>query len=131
MATGLIFVISLQRQFLFSKGGKSATEVLKHAFPAVIARPALAENYNCGGAVKTGSVLQEPHQKRNIMGSKIQMLLEQACQRAQPELSSQQFKTLLSDFLKRSSQLKGGSHHKQKHASSSTMNAEQTGEDND
>jgi len=106
--------ISLQKKFLYEQGGNTATDVLKHAFPVVIGRPVLAECFNCGGAVKSGSILKDPEEKRNIMGSEMQMLLEMACRRSEPNLTPPQFKTYLSDYLKRSSALKGGLLHKTK-----------------
>ena len=65
----------MQKKFLISQGGKTANEVIRRAFPAVIARPVLAEKFNCGGAAKSGSVLKDTQEKRNIMGTIIQSLL--------------------------------------------------------
>ena len=102
-----------------TQGGKDANGVIKNVLPRVIARPVLAENMNCGGATKGGSVLPAPKDpKRNIMGTKFQVLLEKACQRVQPDLTPRLFKTLLSEYLKRSSSMKGGAQYKLKHPSS-------------
>lgn len=110
------------RNLLISQGGKNGSDALKMAFPFVVGRPVLAEQFNCGGKSKSGSVLKDPEEKRNIMGTRTQIILEQVCRHAEQDMSPSKFKTYLSEFLKRSSQLKGGSHHKLKHApvSSST-----------
>jgi len=100
-----------------SQSGPDAKSLISHALPLVIARPALAENMNCGGPSKAGSVLKEPAVKRNIMGTKFQQCLERACKNIEPSLSTQKFKTLLSEFLKRSSSVKGGTLYKMKHSS--------------
>ena len=52
----------------------TAKDVLNKVFGEVIARPSLAQHFNCGGVAKAGSVLgelSEPLDKRNIMGSKV------------------------------------------------------------
>jgi hypothetical protein len=102
--------MSLQRLKLCAAGGKTAQEVLRFTFGLVIRRPSLAQYYNTGGAVKSGSVLGDTQPKRNIMGTKFKSLLMQACKRVEPDLSMARFKTYMSDFLKRSSQMKGGEH---------------------
>jgi len=118
--TGASMFVSLQRHFLFARGGKTVSEVLRYTFPAVVARPALAENFNCGGAAKCGSVLQDPREKRNIMGTMVQQLIEQACRRVDSNMTYNGFKSTLSEFLKRSSQLKGGNYFKAKLAKASS-----------
>ena len=77
-------------------------------------RPELAQLFNCGGGAKAGSVLLDPPEKKNIMGTRFQKILEQACRQVEPTLTLQQFKTILSDYIKRSSQLKGGMAYKRK-----------------
>ena len=94
---------------MHSKGATTAKEVLNKAFGEVIARPSLAERFNCGGVPKAGSVLGEPLEKRNIMGTKVQKIFQQSCEAVDSSISPQGFKTLLSDLLKRSSAMKGGS----------------------
>ena len=112
----------MHRKLLGSQGGTDAKSLIGHALPVVIARPALAENFNCGGPTKPGSVLKEPAEKKNIMGTKFQECLERVCKNLEPDLSAPKFKTLLSEFLKRSSSVKGGSLYKKKHPSEASSN---------
>ena len=41
----------------------------------VIQRPQLAQHFNCGGSTKQGTVLAQPTDKTNFMGTQCQKLL--------------------------------------------------------
>ena len=114
----------MQRKLLASQAGADAKSLICHALPVVMARPTLAENFNCGGPTKPGSVLKEPSEKKNIMGTRFQQCLERVCKNIEPDLTAQKFKTLLSEYLKRSSSVKGGSLYKKKHPSEASSNVE-------
>ena len=97
-----------------SHGGTSAKDVVKASFPLLIQRPDLAQHFNCGGGGKAGSVLLDPVEKRNFMDTHVQKAMESACRKVEPALTGPKFKTILSDYIKRSSQLKGGMAYDQK-----------------
>ena len=109
--------MSLQRRQLYAAGGKSAQDVLRLTVGLVVSRPGLAQCFNTGGALKHGSVVGEPEAKRDIMKTTVQSLFLKACKCAEPELSPAKFKTIMSDFLKRSSGMKGGNRFNKHHES--------------
>ena len=133
MSYSYVSYLSLQRKIISmrSKGATTSKEVLNKAFGEVIARPSLAEHFNCGDVAKAGSVLGEPLEKRNIMGTKVQKTFQQCCEAVDSSISPQGFKTLLSDLLKRSSAMKGGSSWQaKKKGTSSSERPKETQDDN-
>ena len=83
-------------------------EILKNGFPQVVARPALCENFNCGGPAKAGSVLTEPVEKRDFTATQVNRCIKLVALELEPALTDVQYKTKLTAYLKRASSLKGG-----------------------
>ena len=91
-----------------SHGATTAKDVVKASFPLLIQRPDLAQHFNCGGSGKSGSILLDPVEKRNFIGTNVHKAMQIACRKVEAAMTGKDFKTILSDYIKWSSQLKGG-----------------------
>ena len=59
----------LQRELLESLGGRDPADVMTKCITKQIQRPQLCQTFNCGGAVKAGSLLTDAVEKHNFIGT--------------------------------------------------------------
>ena len=113
----------LLKKMMHSLGGRDANDLVARCISSVIQRPQLAQYFNCGGYMKAGSVLEQPIEKHNFMGTHTQKVLLQVLKKAYKSENLRSLRSKASDILKRSSTLRGGEYYKKKKMQATCSNS--------